>query len=285
MYGGQVDCGHMDDDDDDDDDDDKYARVPSYLLMPFRDSLLQLMQDSRSDALPGSDDYHVLKILVAQKLGAWQEPTELLRRETVALLHAHLNRIVDCATIPTLPKLSSHLKHRLREVVDQASKALDLRIEELLQTERERPYTQNHYYTDLLIKMRNNALLERLAKLKDSKGNIPYEAAASVLASFGVGSQSVEEAAAVEVEFRLAAYLKVVSKRIIDQMPTLLNTSLYAPVLKGVGLLQREASDTLLESVIIEDSVATLKRQELQQKLKALRSAFDMLRSQSTGLL
>ena len=50
----------------------------------------------------------------------------------------------------------------------------------------------------------------------------------------------------MELEFRLAAYLKVARKRFFDEMPMVVNTVLIKPVPEGVRNLHKEVSDPQL---------------------------------------
>lgn len=255
-------------------------------LLPARGDLLALLRCHRGDTLPGFDSDVVFRLLVSRKLAPWLEPSKKLCSETVELLQDFAARLVDHATPPSLPALRHFLKTSARQAIDQSAEQLEARMQELLRTERERPYTQNRDYTDLLNQMRNEQLKRKLAKLKDANGNVNYDGMLGVLATFGMGVQSAEEASAVELEFRLAAYLKVASKRIIDEMPKVVNTVLVLPVLDKVRNLQTQVADTQLDRIVLEDGSASRKRAALEDSTKVLQDAVRVLQElfQSQGV-
>lgn len=254
-----------------------YHVVDAENVYPYRVPLLVVLRNMRGDSLPGFESEAVFRVLVSEKIAAWSEPSKVLRLNAAMLMHETISRVLETATPPSLPSLRTHLKKRLGCLVDESANALEVRMQEMLAIERERPYTQRHYYSDSLIKMRNRQLQARLSKLKDANGMVNHQAMLAVLSSFGVGNQSAEEAAAIEIEFRLAAYLKVVSKRIVDEIPKAVDAILVEPVLEGARKLQTESSDSQLEGIMVEDASMATRRTELQEKVHVLKAAIKAL--------
>ena len=78
-----------------------------------------------------------------------------------------------------------------------------------------RPFTLNHYLNDILIKLRNEELLNMIKKTDAQEFTKDHIIA--ILKNFGVGSSSPEEKEALEMHYALTAYKKVASKRFMDR--------------------------------------------------------------------
>merc|ERR1712187_1084264 len=102
----------------------------------------------------------------------------------------------------------------------------------------------------------------------------------ALLSSFGLGDQTIANSEAVDLEFRLAAYLKVASKRFIDEMPQLINTLLVLPVLEAVHKSPTYIADSQLEKLVVENEKASHKRSELEESTGVLRDAVNFLEEQ-----
>eukprot|EP00401_Gymnodinium_catenatum_P037982 CAMPEP_0117510834 /NCGR_PEP_ID=MMETSP0784-20121206/28194_1 /TAXON_ID=39447 /ORGANISM="" /LENGTH=707 /DNA_ID=CAMNT_0005306483 /DNA_START=350 /DNA_END=2473 /DNA_ORIENTATION=- len=246
-------------------------------LLPDRGQLLAMLSNMRGDTLPGFGSDVVFTQLVREKLVPWADWIAIHEKASVDLVRDLMVRLVSYVTRASLPSLQLYLSRHLGHLVEQQAAVLRPRLQELLETERERPYTQNHYYSDMLIKLRNKQLSQRISKLKDNQGNVKHDAVVAVLSSFGVGHHDIEEAAAVELEFRLAAYIKVASKRIVDQVPILVDTTFIKPILDSVRRLQNEVSDRQLENIIVENESIKVKRTKLMQDANILRSGVEVL--------
>eukprot|EP00931_Biecheleriopsis_adriatica_P005939 TRINITY_DN107401_c0_g1_i1.p1 TRINITY_DN107401_c0_g1~~TRINITY_DN107401_c0_g1_i1.p1 ORF type:complete len:709 (-),score=155.67 TRINITY_DN107401_c0_g1_i1:241-2076(-) len=247
-------------------------------LIPDRRELLDMLARMRADSLPGFESDVIFKQLMSRKLQPWENPAGRLQAETVKILKEVASRAVTFTVPAHLPSLRAYLQDQILQAIEEAADKLDRRVKEVLETEQKRPYTQNHYYSDLLMKFRTQQLTQKLAKLKDFQGKVDFNAMMGVLSAFGVGQASVEESAAIEIEFRLAAYLKVASKRFIDEVPKLVNTILVLPVVEAVKLLQTQVTDVQLDAIVAETHTAKRKRAELENDVKVLSDAVKVLK-------
>lgn len=245
-------------------------------MMPARGDLLNRMKEARGDYLPGFDGDSVFRSLIAEKLAAWDKPTKLLEGESVKLLNEMLSRIIDEAAPPSVKLLQDYMKKQLSSLVSERAKELHKRLHEHLSMERSRPYTQNHYYTDLYIKMKNDSLRRRLEKL-NVNGSVDFEAMMSTLRSQGVGTDSIEKSAAIDLEFRLAAYLKVAAKRVTDTVPQLIDAVFIRPVLQDLKTLQANGPKCRLDEIVVESKSAIKERRELTERIAVLGNAEEVL--------
>jgi hypothetical protein len=164
------------------------ASVLPESLLPNRERYMDVLSNMRGDTLPGFESDIVFKQLVSERLACWDGHVATLEKDVIRLMHEMMGRLVLHAVSASLPSLQSYLKNRLRQLVDQHADALKPRVQELLKTERQRPYTQNHYNSDILIKLRSQQLKERISKIQDQQGNVKHDAMIAVLESFGGGA-------------------------------------------------------------------------------------------------
>lgn len=251
--------------------------VDVVCLLPQRRALLDFMENVRGDGLPGSESQHVFNVLVQSKLVEWPGAFEHLCQSTVDLVEEVTFRIIETAAANAPPGLRVYLEGCVKEIIGGAKETLHGRMLDLLQAERERPYTQNDYYLTELRKMRHQQLDAQLKQLRDQNGAIDYNAMRNVLLRFGIGTQSIEEEAAIETEFRLTAYLKVACKRVIDQMPMLVNVTFIRPVLEGIRRLQAKADDTTLQAMFVEEKSTIFKRKMLADRISTLKLGIESL--------
>jgi hypothetical protein len=71
--------------------------------------------------------------------------------------------------------------------------------------------------------------------------------------------------------------LKIASKRIVDEMPMVVNTVLIMPVLAGVRKLHNEVSDSQLEKIIVENESIRVKRARLEETANMMQSGVQVL--------
>jgi hypothetical protein len=85
------------------------------------------------------------------------------------------------------------------------------------------PSTFNHYLNENIQKLRNERQLLQLSQLKDNQNKLDY---ALVMAIFERSQrQSIEEYAAQELSFILRSYSKVASKRVMDDIPNIIEAN------------------------------------------------------------
>ena len=145
------------------------------------------------------------------------------------------------------------------------------------------PYTNNHYLFENLKKLRLKNLKKRVheAAFKvDVDEN--EEAVVSINTVDGIvddifDSMSCDEHMVQEIDFGLRAYGKVAAKRIIDDIPMIIDRCLLMCIPDQI--LTRQLTDLQLSEVLTESSVSKTHRTELKEKVRKMEKAKEAIKS------
>jgi hypothetical protein len=158
------------------------------------------------------------------------------------------------------------------KIISDLHRTTKQRLEERLQVEKI-PFTKNHHLYKTIAKRRNEVLQRRLLRVAQALPNDRVAFIAVVMTAFAECTlRSCEEHASAELHTILEAYGKVACKRIIDDIPMLITTTLVAPL----ALRLRSAAhptDIDLQKILAEtDEVAAARRRATDQ-LRAMETA------------
>jgi len=162
------------------------------------------------------------------------------------------------------------LRHRAESVVveafKQAEREVDLSMESF-------PYTQNHYLFDSITKMRNVRLKNRILKMVEGKTSGIEAIIESAFSN--VEKMSMEEHVAQEMQIVLNAYGKVAAKRVIDNVPMIIqkrSRTLREELEKALQVTDEELSGLMVEDERTVRRVAadTAEKEKLDLAIKKL---------------
>ena len=174
-----------------------------------------------------------------------------------------VRRAVSSAAVANrFPALKKFFLQRVERVVDEifenCEREVDLSAEIV-------PYSQNHYLFETILKMRNKRLRSKIMKMVAGKTT----GVESIIdAAFSNEDKlSMEDHIAQEMQIVLSAYGKVAAKRVIDNVPMIIQ--------KRTRALQSALDDALqvtddeLKSLIVEDERTVKKvKQDTAEKEK-----------------
>lgn len=174
------------------------------------------------------------------------------------------------------PSFTNYCQNRLFGVLAGAYQKTQERVEVLLSAEQF-PFSLNHYLFDLITKKRNeelkNAILNAIPSSMGVASTDPNTLRTSIQNVFNATeSMSMDEHATRELEIILYAYGKVSAKRVIDEVPMLMEKELFDPVLE----LFKEAlvaTDAELEDILVETSERSKKRKRAVAILDSMKMA------------
>lgn len=238
----------------------------------------QMLNENRSDQLSIFPNYVVFTRLLSSICHKWQEPMQKLSSTTIKKVETFVKKAIDF-TMPPFPHFRDLIEQRLLDFISTCVTDMQDALDAELRLEGDHPSTLNHYLYDTLIKLRTKPLIQSFKGMSDSNGKISVDHALSVLKNFGVGLHSNEQQEAIEMQFALSAYIKVVKKRFIDAVPRIIQKRLLHPIsedmVSGIQL-----SDEELEKVLAEPTSIMAKRQYLVAKHKSLEEAEKAFRAQ-----
>ena len=126
-----------------------------------------------------------------------------------------------------------------------------------------KPYTRNHYLYEILIKLRNQPLIDAIKSFPASDKKIPVAAVLQILKNHGIGSESNEDREAKEIHMAVRAYLKVGKKRFIDTIPMSLELHFRKKIIKELKNELASISDEDLSRMLAESNSMIEKRRNI----------------------
>jgi hypothetical protein len=166
------------------------------------------------------------------------------------------------------------LKHLITKLLtDLAEKCFEDTLSELQAKlgQEEVPYSQNDYLYETIKKKRNNDLKNRLLYVVGNMGDSCSSSAVQLtIKSFFEQNEkmSIDDHNALEMEIILAAYGKVASKRLIDDIP-MISAAFFDHFFKTVRTALQDA-DKDLETIMKEPTHIANKRATLKKKIQDL---------------
>jgi hypothetical protein len=134
--------------------------------------------------------------------------TSLLKEYTKSM-SATFERAV--AFLNVGPKVKSFLELNTDQICSEVKEKAIAVLKDALESEY-RPYTLKHFLYDVLIKLRNDPLLEALKDLSGPNNeSVPIHVVIAVLKNHGVGDLSNDDREAIEMHLAVKAYTKLVS--------------------------------------------------------------------------
>ncbi|OLL24579.1 Interferon-induced GTP-binding protein Mx2 [Neolecta irregularis DAH-3] len=232
-------------------------------------------QESRGDELPGSMNSRVLVTLFRQLAEPW---LKISRR--------HLNRSGEACQKSTEhilkmivkdSKLFAGLKNILFEQLQENFENAEIKLDELLETERDGILlTYNHHYTDKVKHSRKNRMKEVVGKSVKKENEDRYAAATGI-----AQEMTNEHSALLDIMDCLAAYYDVSRKRFVDNVTIQAIEREMVKVLKYVipEDICFEMGEEEIDDLISEPKHVSEERKMLIQKIKSLKEAEDILKS------
>mmetsp|Transcript_1004 Transcript_1004/g.1636 ORF Transcript_1004/g.1636 Transcript_1004/m.1636 type:complete len:201 (-) Transcript_1004:503-1105(-) len=197
-----------------------------------------------------------------------------------------MKRFLACIIRACVPQ---HLRSFIQWIEHEFGIILEVREKEVrLQLEREMkeeriPSTQNHYLFDNLAKERNKRLMKKLQQVavKDAYGVEQVTAKAMEAVLMKGQNKSMEESALEEMEMALNAYGKVAAKRVIDNIPKLIDDLLLDGMAGPISEKMNAMTDKDLAGPIRSTAEATDRRRKLEADVekfdKAIKTYQDIL--------
>lgn len=142
-----------------------------------------------------------------------------------------------------------------------------------------RPYTNNHYLFENLKNLRMKDVKERVtssAIKDDNSGKVVQVDAVLRIIDTLFDSLSCEEHMAQEIDFGLRAYGKVAGKRIIDDIPMIIDRCLLMDI--SDQFINRQLTDSQLNEILAEDSVIRSHRNDLKEKVIKMEKAKEAIK-------
>lgn len=210
--------------------------------------LKKRIEDNRTNDLPCFLSASVFNSIVAELVAEGWTPLCLSLLEDRKAAHMKLmQRAVALATASNrFPALASMLLHKAERVVDEAFAQAEAEVGLSMETF---PYTQNHYLFDTIAKMRNDKLKNKILKMVAGK----TEGIENIVAAAfnDVEKMSMEDHIAQEMQVVLNAYGKVAAKRVIDNVPMIIQQRSRALRVALEKVLQ--VTDEELQYLMVED--------------------------------
>ncbi|DAZ94107.1 TPA: hypothetical protein N0F65_007941 [Lagenidium giganteum] len=252
--------------------------------MPAERSKLKLrIRRNRGDELAIFPSYLVFTNLIQHVVKTWQEPTMELTTKVAAQLKAVVDRIIEHFGMNK--RITNKFKNTAAEVLAELTDKVVAELERLIQEER-RPYTQQDELFDKLNRLRiesqENVIRENLipalhnyASHFQAKGVFDDN---TVVSALGQSMLSGEEQHALEMELTLKAYLAVAIPRFVDKVPMRLQGLLLEPFVHEFKERLLSLTNEELQHLFHESNEIVTHRQELEEKVRVLKSARTTIR-------
>jgi len=231
----------------------------------------EMIESNRGDELSIFPSYPVFCSIVRNYVGSWEKPTMDLFHLYDSALSRVSTRAIEGLKFNDSTK--NFLQSKISAILDELKGLVRSELGRKLESERMRPYTLNHYLIDNFMKKRHEPLLNSIRALDNPSGaQVSVTAVLAILENFGVGKSSNEDYVAQETEHAVSSYIKVASKRFIDEIPRLLNDYLLDPFLKLVKE-QLNVTDATLATLLAEKPRIVRERERLNEVKTSLRAS------------
>jgi len=248
----------------------------------FRESLAMEVEASRGREMPGFLNFEVFAAQVQQYVAKWIPCSKAFSDKVFDVVVAASERAIE-SLVTTAPHLAAAMTHKVRSEWGRAKQDLEERLRELIADEST-PATQNHYFYDMLNKIRNERTRARVMKLPAAGGDkalVSREAVLQMLTS-AVGGRSNKEQELDDMIAYLKAYWKVASKRFIDNVANRVHRVLTSN--PAIHQVEQSLSQELLEA---EDHVVLRwfsQSKHVESKRKMLANRIDRLTKAEAAL-
>ena len=230
-----------------------------------------LLNANRSDQLSIFPNYNIFVRLVADTCVPWETEMNELATKTNALLKTFVEELLK-DQFPDFDYFRESVNCRIEDFITKCFDKMQLAMKEEYMLESHYPSTLNHYLYDNLMKLRLDPAKRALENLADEERNVNLDAVLGTLSSFGVGFNSNEKQEAIEMQYALAAYVKVAQKRFIDAIPRTIQRELWTPIKKNL-IKELYFTDEELAKLLCESSQIVNVRARLEEKKESLEMA------------
>lgn len=162
-----------------------------------------------------------------------------------------------------VPKLFTIRRSKAREWFKSQYAVTNEQLLQQLNRDIENPYTANYYLNDTIQKKRNRAMISQINSFTpDKDGRVSYSSILAIVNNSQ--NQSIEAYAANELGLFIDAYVKVASKRVIDNIPNVIEQSAIQSI-KSLDLFQ--FTDDELAVYCSQSNRVLYRKADLQAKL------------------
>jgi len=233
--------------------------------------MVEMLNENRGEQLSIFPNYVVFTQLVSSYCREWHAPMQKLTLQTRQAVQAFLKKAINF-DLPPHPRYRKAIEQRVLDFSESCFSDMEHAMATEMKLESDHPSTLNHYLYDTLIKLRTKPLIQTFTGMADADGKIDVEHALSVLKNYGVGLKSNQEQEAIEMQFALAAYMKVAKKRFIDSIPRIVHSRFLLPLSERM-IPDITLTDDELEQLLGESRSIARRRKDLMAKEKSLREA------------
>ena len=229
--------------------------------------LKEEIRKNRGNELKIFPSFKIFRSIVRKYVARWDSYVQDLVDRYMKLTTAVSDRAMSHIA---RGKISQCFRQISRDCLDAAYENSKKDLYNALEQEKT-PFTLNHYLEDILMKLRNEDLIESIESIEDEDFSKNY--VLSILKSYGVGTDSADDREAIEMNNALKAYVKVMRKRFTDKVPLVLEQSFIAAFVNDVSTRLRSIGDVDLVSLLSESQTTINHRKHLEFKIDSLEKA------------
>jgi hypothetical protein len=261
----------------------KFSEIKVEDAKKSLDWLEVLIKDRRNDDLPCFLSAQLFSSIVANMVQCdWASLCSSLVTDSIRTLEARIQETFSAYSSKRFPKVGGYFSQTITEVVNESGDAAQRKVEELLAMDT-RPYTQNHYLFENINKRRNESLKKNVLAVLNSmvtpttqQNEKVVDGSALLSAVAGVFTanekKSMTQHVAEEMETVLEVYGKVAAKRIIDQVPMLVQ-KITRDALRSIEKRFANVTDEELLTLIRDRPEFIRQHQRAAEKLKTMEKA------------
>mgnify|MGYP002377865908 FL=1 len=236
----------------------------NFFSTKYREIILTLLDENAGVALPNFPSFSIIERLYRIEQNKFREPCETLiesngeyfRRILIQLLNRAFANEISYKN-QMLDKLVTIVLRTIDECEEQCRNDLD----KMLEIE-ERVFTLNHYYMDTV-----NKIKERFLEHKEKPK--PGQDKSSIVNingySLDLSDRSNEHQAALDVQIAVAAYCRVVEKRLIDRISQI---NYYWFITRCALILDTKLSSAFTSAILFEWMREPFEQQQRRERLK-----------------
>lgn len=197
----------------------------SEVWMDHSEMLLERIRQNQGRNLQVFLDADLFNAIVADAvLAEWKPAADSLLKEIRTIVESFFidafERSCELKGLPNIyPRYMAYQKTKLLNTIDAKFRTAQEAISNNIETEVH-PSTFNHYLNENIQKQRYSKILMQLSQLQSEKGDLKY---AIVQAIFEQNQHKpIESYVVEELSIVLTAYAKVAEKRVIDEIPNII---------------------------------------------------------------
>jgi len=226
--------------------------------------LKKLIEKNRTNDLPCFLSSSVFNLIVAHLVTESWTPLcfQLLKDRKDAYLDLVRRAVSSASVYSRFSVLQTFFLQRVESVVDTVFDDAELEVD--LSAEIV-PYSQNHYLFETIIKMRNKRLRSKIMKMVADKTS---DIEKVIDAAFSNEDKlSMEDHIAQEMQIVLSAYGKVAAKRVIDNVPMVIQKRTRS-LLPALDKALQVTDEDLARFMVEDDRTVRKVKQDTEEKKK-----------------